>query len=55
MNAYKITGVVRVTLEVVAPDQDTAWAYFDNAELSDFEFYEVEPIEIEDLGTHYDN
>ncbi len=53
MNAYKITGFVRVTIEIVAPDQDTAWAQFDNAQLSDFDIYEIEPTEIEDLGTHY--
>jgi hypothetical protein len=53
MNAYKITGFVRITLEVVAEDQDAAWAYFDSAQLSDFDFHDTEPTEIEDLGTHY--
>jgi hypothetical protein len=50
---YKITGFVRVTIEVIAADDESAEKQFYAAQLSDFDLKEIELIELEHLGEHY--
>ena len=51
--AYKLTGFVRVTIEVIAVDDESAENQFYDAQLSDFDLKEIELIELEHLGEHY--
>lgn len=51
--AYKLIGFVRVTIEVIAPDDESAEKQFYAAQLSDFDLKEIELTELEHLGEHY--
>jgi hypothetical protein len=50
---YKMTGFVRVTIEVIAADDESAEKQFYDAQLSDFDLKEIELTELEHLGEHY--
>lgn len=52
---YRITGFVRVTIEVIAADDESAEKQFYDAQLSDFDLKEIELTELEHLGEHYAN
>ena len=52
-HAFKITGYIRVTLEIVAVDSDAACDQFDAMQYADLEFHEREITDIEELGEHY--
>lgn len=52
-NTYLITAMARVTIEVVATDDESALAQFDDAELSDFKLLDIDVIEFENEGEHY--
>ena len=52
-HVYKLTGLAKVTIEVIATDENSAIKQFDDAQLSDFIFKEIELIELEDDGEHY--
>ena len=48
---FKITGYIKVTCEIIAPDIDSACKLFDSVD--DFELQERDITEIEELGEHY--
>ena len=50
---YKMTGFVKVTIEIIAADDESAENQFYDAQLSDFDLKEIELTELEDLGEHY--
>jgi hypothetical protein len=50
---YKMTGFVKVTIEVIAVDDESAEKQFYDAQLSDFDLKEIELTELEHLGEHY--
>ena len=52
---FKITGYIKVTCEIIAPDIDSACKLFDSVQDSDFEFQERDITEVEELGEHYAN
>jgi len=52
---YTMTGFVRVTIEIIAADDESAEKQFYDAQLSDFVLKEIELIEVEHLGEHYAN
>ena len=52
-HAFKITGYVRVTLEIVAVDSDAACDQFQAMQYADLDFHEREITDIEELGEHY--
>jgi hypothetical protein len=48
---FKITGYIKVTCEIIAPDIDSACKLFDSVD--DFELQERDITEVEELGEHY--
>ena len=52
-NTYLITAMARVTIEVVATDDESALAQFDDADLSDFKLLDIDITEFENEGEHY--
>jgi hypothetical protein len=52
MNTYKITAYLKITIEVDAPDDDTAWEDALAAQLADWtqDGRELEIVDCENLG-----
>jgi hypothetical protein len=52
MNTYKITAYLKITIEVEAPDDDTAWDDALAAQLADWtqDGRELEIVDCENLG-----
>ena len=50
---YKLTAMARVTIEIIAADDESALAQFDDAELSDFKLLDIDVIEFENEGEHF--
>jgi len=53
MNTYKITVLAKLTIEVIAPDDDSAILQLDTTDLSEFKLVDMDVIEFENLGEHY--
>lgn len=52
-HAYKVTGYIRATYEVVAADADMAALEFERVDLDELKLLQIEATEVEDLGEHY--
>jgi hypothetical protein len=50
MNTYKITAYLKITIEVEAPDDDTAWDDAEAAQLADWTQQGLEIVDCENLG-----
>lgn len=52
MNTYKITAYLKITIEIEAPDDDTAWDDALAAQLADWtqDGRELEIVDCENLG-----
>jgi hypothetical protein len=50
MNTYKITVLGKLTIEVTAPNDDSAIKQLDTTELSEFKLVDFDVIEFENEG-----
>ena len=53
MNTYQITVLAKLTIEVTAPNDDSAILQLDTTELSEFKLVDFDVIEFENQGKHY--
>jgi len=52
-NTYLITVLAKLTIEVVATDDDSAILQLDTTDLSEFKLVDMDVIEFENLGEYY--
>ena len=50
MNTYKITVLAKLTIEVTAPNDDSAILQLDTIDLSEFKLVDLDVIEFENEG-----
>ena len=50
MNTYQITVLAKLTIEVTAPDDDSAIKQLDATDLSEFKLIDMDVIEFENEG-----
>ena len=50
MNTYKITVLAKLTIEVTAPNDDSAIRQLDTSDLSEFKLVDFDVIEFENEG-----
>lgn len=50
---YKITVLAKLTIEVVANDDDSAIKQLDTTDLAEFKLVDMDVIEFENEGEHY--
>jgi hypothetical protein len=50
MNTYQITVLAKLTIEVTAPNDDSAIKQLDTTELSEFKLVDFDVIEFENQG-----